>query len=195
MRNGIVSGQQRGLARRWAYRASQFFAAVLGRVSDEEMVEACEVLGPGLYQVFAAMPGQYRLHMLKVYGRVRAGGCDDLDVWQAALLHDSGKYDPASGRYVSVPYRIAVVLIVAAPRGKSLLMRLATPAASEVNDPAGRMGWRYPFYLHRHHAELGAARAKECGASQDVVRLIACHHKHGSPDRALAALQAADEQS
>ena len=60
------------------------------------MAEARRVLGPRLHELFAAMPGQYRRHMLAVYRRVREAGCDDPRVWQAALLHDAGKYDPAT---------------------------------------------------------------------------------------------------
>ena len=40
--------------------------------------------------------------------------CDDREVWQAALLHDAGKYiNPESQRYVSLPYCVAVVLLAA----------------------------------------------------------------------------------
>ena len=57
------------------------------------------------------------------------------------------------------------------------------------------MGWRFPFYLNNHHAELGAQRAQQHGATDDVVRLIANHHKRSVPDAKLAALQSADERS
>src|SRR6476660_1044335 len=101
------------LSQRWLYRSTQFFAALLGRVSETDMAEARSVLGPDLYEVFAALPGQYRLHMLAVYRRVREAGCADPDTWKAALLHDAGKYDPESRRYVSLPYRVIIVLLAA----------------------------------------------------------------------------------
>src|SRR5437016_3442765 len=96
---------------RWLYRSTQFFSALLGRVSKRDLEAARTVLGPELYAVFATMPGQYRLHMLEVYGRVINAGCGDPNVWQAALLHDVGKYVPAGGRYVSLPYRVIIVLL------------------------------------------------------------------------------------
>jgi putative nucleotidyltransferase with HDIG domain len=177
---------ERAFARQ-LYRSRQFFAALVGRVSREEMEEARRVLGPVLYRLFSAMPGQYRAHMLAVYRRVREAGCDDPHLLQAALLHDSGKHDPASGRYVSLPYRVAIVLLEITPAGRSLLGRLAS---------AGRKGgWRYPLHLNKHHARLGAERAAEYGAPPEVVRLIVEHHDYRQPDRALAALQAADDRS
>src|SRR5438105_2170011 len=120
-RPGIAGSRKAVAAARWAYRSRQFFGALLGRVSEEDMAKARRVLGPGLYELFAQMPGQYRWHMLAVYRRVREGGCEDRHVWQAALLHDSGKHDPASGRYVSLLYRVAIVLLEAMPYGTSLL--------------------------------------------------------------------------
>src|SRR5207237_10825527 len=126
-------------------------------------------LGPELYTLFAAMPGQYKLHMLEVYRRVLDAGCGDPHVWQAALLHDVGKYDPASGRYVSLPYRVIIVLLASNVPGRRLLARLSDANSQET-------GWRYPFYLNEHHAELGAQLAAQHGASQEVVKLIANHH-------------------
>ena len=169
---------------RWLYRSQQFFAALLGRVTEEDMADAYRVLGPRLYDLFAAMPGQYRHHMLAVYHRVREAGCDDPRVWQAALLHDAGKYDPHTGRSVGLAYRVAIVLLKATKPGRRLLRRLGA-----------RSNWRYPFYLSRHHAELGARLVEERGADGEVVRLIATHHNHQDPDPALAALLAADEKS
>ncbi len=177
---------------RWLYRSRQFFTALLGRVSKEEMREARRVLGPQLYSVFAAMPGQYRRHALSVYRRVREAGCDDPNVWQAALLHDSGKYDPATGRYVTIIHRVAIVLLKSVSSGRVLLEKLAEPL--DANEMRGLAGyWRYPFYLSKHHAARGAQIAAQHGANEQVVALIARHHDYSSPGRAAATLQAADE--
>jgi hypothetical protein len=162
------------------------------------MAEARDVLGPDLYELFASLPGQYRHHMLKVYRRLRESGCDEPDAWRAALLHDAGKYDPESGRYVFLPYRVAVVLLASVGPGRSLLRKLSSPGpGSRVGEKglAWRMGWRFPFYLNAYHARLGAEQAARHGASQSVVRLVAGHHRDSSGDPLLAALQWADERS
>ncbi len=154
------------------------------------MAEARRVLSPTLYPIFAAMPAQYRRHALTVYRRVVDSGCDNSHVLQAALLHDAGKYDPATGRYVTLAHRVAIVLLKATPAGKRLLGKLARPS---TRGPLGYI--LYPFYLSRHHAVIGAHLAAQHGAAQEVAELIAQHHRHDHARAGLAALQAADEQS
>jgi hypothetical protein len=173
---------------RWVYRSRQFFGALFGRVSDAEMAEARRVLGTGLYAMFAGLPQQYRRHGLTVYRRVVEMGCEDLAVQQAALLHDAGKYDPISGRYVTIFHRVSVVLLEALPGGKPLLRRLS------------RSGRRrdfvlYPFYLSRCHPTLGAKLAARHGASDEVVVLIAGHHRRSGQSSQMLMLQTADEKS
>lgn len=154
------------------------------------MAEARHVLGPSLYSIFASMPGQYRRHALAVYRRVRASGCGDPHILQAALLHDAGKYDPVSGRYVTIPHRVVIVLLKVTPMGKRLLRKLARPS------PQGVFGLLlYPFYLSQHHAEMGARLAAERDAPQEVVELIAHHHRHDHISAGLRTLQVADEES
>jgi hypothetical protein len=179
------------LVGRWLYRSRQFFGALLGRVSKEEMAEARQVLGPRLFEMFAELPAQYRRHALTVYRRVQEGGWDDSSLLQAALLHDAGKYDSESGRQVTLAHRVAIVLFKATPPGKRLLVRLA-----EQSEPQGFTGYLfYPFYLSKHHAEIAARRASSLGATPEVVDLIANHHRHDYASHALATLQAADEAS
>ncbi|HET9495612.1 MAG TPA: hypothetical protein VFR15_15370 [Chloroflexia bacterium] len=172
---------------RWIYRSRQFFGAAFARVSEDDMAEARRVLGPGLYEIFRAMPEQHRKHALVVYRRVIEAGGSDPALLQAALLHDSGKYDPGTGRYVTVVHRVAVVLLEALPGGKRVLRRLAAPGR-------GNGVVFYPFYLSRRHAAFGAMLAAQHGASPEVVRLIAGHHGRGD-DPALKLLQSADEES
>jgi hypothetical protein len=174
----------------WLYRSRQFFGALLGKVRADELAEARRVLGPTLYPIFAAMPGQYRRHALSVYRRVRDGSCEDPHVLQAALLHDAGKYDPVSRRYVTIAHRVVIVLLKATPAGKRLLGKLARPSLQGLS---GLL--LYPFYLSQHHAEIGARLASQHGAHEDVVELIAHHHRRDYMSAGLRALQAADEQS
>lgn len=176
--------------RRWLYRSRQFLAS-WGKVREEDELEARQVLGPDLYEIFVVMPRQYRLHSLQVYRRVREAGCEDPYVWRAALLHDSGKYDPITRRSVTTFHRVAIVLLKATRPGKALLERLAAGRSM-----SGIFGYLlYPFYLSKQHAKLGAMLASKRGAPPEVVKLIADHHKPAHGDRALAALQAADERS
>lgn len=182
------------LAKRWLYRSWQFFAAVGfgGKASRADLSEARRVLGPSLFYIFAALPAPYQRHGISVYKKVLAGGGTDVRLLQAALLHDSGKSDPESGRQVTLGHRVAVVLLETAPLGRLLLVRLSN--GSEV--PCGFRGrLLYPFYLSRHHPGLGAQRARQHGASPEVVRLIAEHQAHRSDDEALRRLQAADSRS
>ena len=184
----LMRPQRQG--QRWLYRTGQFFKALLGKVSLDEMAEARQVLGHDLYPMFEELPAQYRHHMLAVYRRVRDAGCGDRHVWQAALLHDVGKYDPATRRYVSIPYRVAVVVLAVVPQGRHFLRGVSAHGSVRP------VGWFYPFYLNRTHAQLGAERASRYGAHPEVIELVANHHNHaGNSNKALAALQAADERS
>jgi putative nucleotidyltransferase with HDIG domain len=179
---------------RWLYRSRQFFEAFLGRVGKRDMDEARRVLGPRLYMMFATLPGQYRLHGLAVYRRVLEAGCHDTNVWQAALLHDAGKYDPATGRSITLVHRVIIVLLKATPIGRPFLSRLVEVAARR--GPSGPVGYLlYPFYLSKHHARLGARLASKDGAPPEVGRLIEEHHKYQGQSPALLVLQAADERS
>ena len=180
---------------RWLYRSRQFFAALAGPpVSREDMAEALDVLGPQLYKIFSAMPRQYRQHSLNVYRRVRQAGCDDPVVLQAALLHDSGKFDPVSGCYVTIAHRVIVVLLGAVSPGRRLLRWLSRPTRVDK----GRLSldyWRYPFYLSEQHAALGAQIAAKYGGSPKLVEIIRHHHTHVDQAPELRILQAADDKS
>jgi hypothetical protein len=176
---------------RWGYRARQFFSALLGKVSEDDMAKAGEVLGPHLFPMFAEMPTQYRRHAITVYRRVLEGPSHSPEILQAALLHDAGKYDPSVRRSVTLGHRVAIVLLRAVPPGRHLLSRLA-----RHDNPRGLTGYLlFPFYLSKHHAQIAASRAALLGAEPDVVSLIANHHRCAHSNEALALLQAADEAS
>src|SRR5687767_7331145 len=182
------------MLRRWLYRSRQFFAAWGPPVAREDIIEVRKVLGPELYALFAQMPRQYRLHSLNVYRRVRQADCDDPTVWQAALLHDVGKFDPASGSYVTIVHRVLAVLLSATPPGKRLLKWLSRPVRANV--PQLSLDYlRYPFYMSEHHPQIGAQRAAKHGASHQLVELIRNHHIYEDQSPGLKALQAADDMS
>jgi hypothetical protein len=107
------------------------------------------------------------------------------------LLHDSGKYDPGSGRHVTVLHRVVVVLLESVPVGRPLLEWLSRERAAR-----GFTGYLlYPFYLSKHHPRLGAQTAANHGASPELIRLIAEHQHPNATDDNLRCLQAADDRS
>ena len=176
------------------YRARQFFGAMGARVDAAERAALLHESGlpPALAALFVRMPRPYQWHALKVARRLRAEGHDDPALLQAALLHDLGKWDPATGRRVTLPYRVLTVLLRRVPAGRRLLRRLSS------GSPEART-WRYPWYLQRRHPDLGARLAAAHGAQPDVVELIRRHEEPAPPlsppqRTRLRALQAADER-
>jgi hypothetical protein len=176
------------------YRARQFFGAALARVDAAEraaLLDAAD-LPPALAALFTRSPRPYQWHALNVTRRLRAAGHTDPALLQAALLHDLGKWNPATGRRVTLPYRVLTVLLRRMPPGRRLLRRLG-------GGPPPARSWRYPWYLQRRHPALGARLAAAGGAAPAVVELIR-HHEDPAPplspaQRArLHALQAADER-
>ncbi len=168
---------------RWTYRLRQGLtrlcvALTPGRI-DESPARAR--LSSQVWELYSHMAPGDRVHGLCVLARLEAQGTVSLPLAKAALLHDVGK---AEGR-LSLPYRTAVVL---------LGDRLSGWASAE------RSSWRYPFYVHLHHAKRGAALCAEAGCDPQVVALVRWHETplaqvpDGALHDSLAALQAADDQ-
>jgi hypothetical protein len=124
------------------------------------------------------MPVADQRHALDVVARLERAGETDPDLLAAALLHDTGK-----GRRVRLWHRVAVVLLGAV--GPGVLTRLA------VEDPGS---WRYPFWVHLHHAELSARAAVAAGCGPRVAAFIA-GDPSGPDARLAAALRTADAAS
>lgn len=134
--------------------------------------------------LFRAMPRYDRAHALAVFDSLWREGHADPDLLAAALLHDAGKTVHPQGR-LSLWHRVAAVLV-----------RAWRPALLARVGHAGAEGWRRPFFVQVHHAELSAELAREAGCSERTVALIR-HHEDppGLDDPLLAALQAADGQN
>lgn len=163
------------------YRARQFFAALTaGQLSQVDRALIESYLTPAQQVLFEQMPKNDQQHAVAVARTLLDQGWHEIDLIQAALLHDAGKADGG----LHLGYRVAIVLL-----------RKFWPAGLKWL-AAGETGWRRPFHVHQHHPEIGAQLAAEAGASPRVVELI-LHHQ-SSPARhegltGLAALRAADE--
>jgi hypothetical protein len=183
----------RGLVARLPYRVRQFLTANLAPVAPAEIEAALAQarLPEPAARLFRAMPRPYQRHALNVAARLQRGGHTDPTLLGAALLHDMGKWDPASGRKVPVVHRSIVALITWCAPGRQLLRRL-------VAGPPPVGSWRYPWHLQQHHPELSARLAEGAGVAPDVVALVRYHQDGaGIPARlrpTLALLQQADDQ-
>lgn len=163
------------------YRVRQFARALGAKVQPEELHLVKGYLTPVQLELFRSMPRNDQRHGLDVFGTLLQEGYTDRALLQAALLHDVGK----AGRGLRLWHRVAIVLIRAVR--PELVLRMA-------RDEPGN--WRYPFYVHLHHAAWGAELAQRAGCLPLAVELI---RRHQDPlpaawreARLLAALQAAD---
>ncbi len=176
------------------YRVRQFRRAVLAPLVplDPAAQAAVQALLPRDAQsLYDAMARSDQQHAWRVLRSLQARGLHDLPLMQAALLHDCAK----RGGRVGLWHRVAVVLLRAFWPGQ--LERLGQmPAPS-------RRGWRYPFWAHWNHPQLGAEMAAACGCDPRAVLLIARHQDRPPEattgqdefDAWLAALQWADDDS
>lgn len=172
-----------------SYRVRQFLASLWPQITPGEQAELSRWLPPPAVALFQRMVLRDQRHSLDVLHRLQPSAADQPDLLAAALLHDVAK-TAQPGRRVRLHHRVLVVLMEAARPGW----------AQQVarNDPAS---WRYPFYLHLHHPELGAQLAEEAGCSALTAGLIRRHQvKLTRPPRdefehLLVLLQQADDTS
>lgn len=167
------------------YRVWQFARGLTARVTQKDWALAESLLTSPQFRLFRSISRRDQRHGFDLVYTLQAQGYRAPELFRAALLHDAGKAE-----HISLPYRVAAVLLERlAP---ALLLRLA-------EDRPGSLG--YPFFAYLSHARWGAERAVEAGSDWLSVELIRRHHEsllssaESEADRLLAALQAADGQT
>jgi putative nucleotidyltransferase with HDIG domain len=158
------------MPRSWSHLGHRFFEVLFARpLTPDELVQAAEWLGPGLWDPFVSQQRADQRHAFNAGVKVAASRPDRTDLVQAALLHDVGK---RRSRLGVIGRTIATVLI-----------RLGLPVTRRVRD-------------YRDHGEIGATELMSSGAPEVVV-LFARHHPEERPPGISrddwAALSAADE--
>ena len=160
-------------------RVRQFFRATFAQVHPDEIVAIQAILTPEQMALFQRMDRSDQRHSLDVYHTLRRAGHHDLDLQQAALLHDASK---AASR-LTVWHRTAIVL--SHSMAPSWLARLAAKGC----------GWKQPFATHVQHAQASAVLAAQAGCTTQAVDLIRRHHEPEPDHQRLALFQWADEQN
>lgn len=147
---------------------------------------ARRILTPEGYRLFRTMGWGDRAHGLYVLTLLeREEGPVPPEVAAAALLHDVGK--ARSG--LTLAHRALVVTL-----------RAISPARLERLGAPDGPRWLRPFYIQRHHAEIGAEQCAQAGCASLTVALVRWHDTAAPPSlvgnglftRWISALQRAD---
>ena len=168
-----------------AYRVRQFAMRLVARFRTIDDQPARGVLSPSALELFASMPRGDQAHALCVLRELGRQELVEGPLAQAALLHDVGK----AGAGLTLVHRSIIVLLQTI--SGSLVEDLADP------DPTS---WRHPFYVHLHHADIGARRCQDAGCAQQVIDMVRLHETRsaqlatGPMQTSLRALQCADDR-
>jgi hypothetical protein len=155
------------------YRSRQVWQALWPRIDAGELALVHSVLPESARGLFLAMEKRDQRHALEVARRLRELGDEDIELLQAALLHDCGKG--------AVPVWLRVLKVLS----PGTLRRLAVD---------GALGYRGAAYRLLEHGAIGARLAASAGLSLVVARLIEGRIEPGDESRA-ALLAAADDAS
>ena len=161
---------------RGLYRARQLGSALRPNVRRRDRRQARTHLGETLYPLFRSMQPVDQRHCLDVYNLLRSQDCRDAEMLTAALIHDAGKGRLADAR-IGVLDRVAYTALEHAAPG--LLARLASR-------------WRGLSDLRRH-PQRGLRLAREHGAPEGVITLLAAMDGAAKADERARVLMAADD--
>jgi hypothetical protein len=160
----------------WSTKVRQTARHLFGRVRDDERAELRDWLSEPQLRLFDSMHRADQRHGLDVVAALQAKGHDDLELLQAALLHDCSK-GPRSRLW----HRVAWSLGERYGEG-------VTHALTHLP------GFGTAFDRLRHHAHDSARLALEAGCSERTAELIRHQADPLDPDAGVA-LQLADEAS
>lgn len=147
--------------RRARYRLGQFLRYGWPRpLTAAEQAEVRAVLSLPLATLFARMPPGEQAHGLRVLRRLRARGCREPALLQAALLHDVGK--------TRAPPRLWERALV-------VLARRLLPRRSLAWGQGRPRGWRRPFVVSDQHPAWAAELCAQAGAAPLAVELVRLH--------------------
>ena len=120
-------------------------------------------------------------HGLDACRALQRRGFEDVELLQAALIHDCGK----AAAPIRLWHRVGAVLIKA-----------LAPELWWSRFRAAPGSWRYALYVYREHPVLGAQMAREAGCSARVAWLIRSHEEtRWEGDGGLKALKRADREA
>lgn len=168
-------------------RIRQFGRSIQAKpLSVSEKAYTSQILLPAQQAFFEALPLYEQRHALNVCQTlVRGGYGSDRELLQAALLHDLGKYDPATGRTIPIWVKVANVALNMT-LGRNFVRRLAR------KETPGH--WRYLFWLQISHEKRGAQLVQSAGSSKRVVALVGgCKKLQAKGDLSAKALKWADD--
>ncbi len=144
------------------YRVWQFWQSFKKSPGLEEWEKVEAILTPSELALFKQLPAPDQNHSLRVLKALEVGGETDLDLLQAALLHDIGKTRYPFHRWE----RIFAVLLEGA---------FSTIAADwGEKDPRGIYR---PLVVNHQHPAWGADLAEKAGSSWGVIWLIRHHEE------------------
>jgi hypothetical protein len=167
------------------YRARQFFGGLSARVSDAEVRAAEAVLNPSAYAWFRSLPRDLQWHGLQVMHDLQHAGIDRPDMLAAALLHDAGKAEGASGPLVRAFIVLAVQL---APDWSA--------RRKEINYREAQ-GIDRVLAIAYQHPQIAAEKAIACGCDPITIDLIRYHqdYRRGKDDALLQLFQQVDNEN